>query len=87
MKFTCRNCKEISEVHYLEIKRPRGINQVLFRCVNCEEDYHCYYTNAKIRRLQKEQVKAREEGLYDKASELYNETKRRMDELNEKKGG
>jgi len=87
MEFTCRSCKEISKVHYFVIKRPRGIHQILFRCEHCEEDYHCYYTNAKIRRLQKEQAKAREDGFNDKALELFNETKRRMDELNEKKGG
>lgn len=87
MEFECDNCGAISAIKFEVFKKARGIHLTLFRCEHCCEEYPCFYSNAKIRKLQKEQREARDSGLPEKAEDLYNETERRMSDLMEKQEG
>lgn len=86
MEFECDYCNHISEVKFRVTKKPGGLHYVFFRCEHCEADYPSYYTNAKIRKLQEQQVEARDNGEGEKALELFEETRRRMKNLNAKHG-
>lgn len=87
IKYICEECKEVVKPEFKTVKLAGNVHKVLLKCGDCGESTPLYYTNAKIRRLQKEQQQARAEGKADKAEELFIETKRRMDELKRKKEG
>lgn len=47
-------CGHVFEVKEFKIKRlKQGIEKVYFRCPKCKHDYVAYFTNKKIRQLQK----------------------------------
>lgn len=83
VRLICEDCKEASEPVFQTIKRT-NYHEVIVKCSECGSSTTCYYTDNKIRKLQKEQVNAREARDIEEAERIYEEVSRRMNELKER---
>lgn len=84
MKMTCEDCREVAVARLRTIKRNSGVHETYVVCSECGAKTFSFATNGKIRKLQAEQREARESGNSEEANRLFDEVKRRMDELKAK---
>ena len=65
-------------------KLEKGVEKTYFTCTHCHREYVSFYTDAEIRRLQKEMmVRARQNGKTLKLDQI----KKKMDALRERVEG
>lgn len=92
MQAECNECKEMTNIKFVEAQRPLGVKETYFRCENCNEHYTCFVTNKKIRSMQKAVGRRRENGEnvlddQEEIGEMMKELKRTFETDNKRKGG
>jgi DNA-directed RNA polymerase subunit RPC12/RpoP len=84
MKVKCDECN-----HYFEFKPQRrdvkeGIVEVYIECPNCNEEYHSYYANERVKKLMQENAKLQKQARKNGKMTEIRENKDKIKEEQEK---